>query len=45
MRQHRLETLAAGADLHLPKPITAVTLVEGVFEALQVRDAPKAAKG
>jgi signal transduction histidine kinase/ActR/RegA family two-component response regulator len=34
MRQHRLEAEAAGADLHVPKPVTAQRLVEGVLEAL-----------
>ncbi len=36
MRQHRLESEAAGADLHLPKPVTARRLIEGVLEALQL---------
>ena len=36
MRQHRLESEAAGADLHLPKPVTAQRLIEGVLEALQL---------
>jgi signal transduction histidine kinase/CheY-like chemotaxis protein len=44
MRQHRLETLAAGADLHLPKPITAAGLIEGMFDALQARSGAKAAE-
>jgi signal transduction histidine kinase/ActR/RegA family two-component response regulator len=43
MRQHRLDAQAAGADLHLPKPITAAGLVGAVFEALQMRKAPRAA--
>ena len=36
MRQHRLESEAAGADLHLPKPVTAQRLIEGMLEALQL---------
>jgi signal transduction histidine kinase/ActR/RegA family two-component response regulator len=43
MRQHRLDAQAAGADLHLPKPITAAGLVDAVFEALQARAAPRSA--
>ncbi|HEX4098561.1 MAG TPA: ATP-binding protein, partial [Caulobacteraceae bacterium] len=35
MRQHRLEAEAAGADLHVPKPVTAQRLIEGVLEALE----------
>ena len=34
MRQHRVEAEAAGADLHVPKPVTAQRLIEGMFEAL-----------
>ena len=34
MRQHRIEAEAAGADLHVPKPVTAQRLIEGMFEAL-----------
>ena len=43
MRQHRLDAEAAGADLHLPKPVTAVRLVEGVMEALQAQTVPERA--
>ena len=42
MRQHRLEAEAAGADLHVPKPVTAQRLVEGILEALEAA-APGAA--
>jgi PAS domain S-box-containing protein len=42
MAQHRLDALAAGADLHLPKPITAATLIAGIAEALEVPAAPPA---
>ncbi|HEX4097136.1 MAG TPA: ATP-binding protein [Caulobacteraceae bacterium] len=42
MRQHRLEAEAAGADLHVPKPVTAQRLIEGVLEALDAA-APAAA--
>ena len=34
MRQHRIEAEAAGADLHVPKPVTAQRLIEGLLEAL-----------
>jgi CheY-like chemotaxis protein len=30
MEAHRHEALAAGADLHLSKPITAAALMEGI---------------
>jgi len=43
MRQHRMDAHAAGADLHVPKPITAVGLVGAVFEVLQTQTMPKAA--
>ena len=43
MRQHRLDAIAAGADLHLPKPITAAGLVGGMLEALQAQAAPEPA--
>jgi PAS domain S-box-containing protein len=45
MSQHRLEALAAGADLHVAKPVTAATLVAGITEALEIqaaREAPAA---
>jgi PAS domain S-box-containing protein len=35
MAQHRLEALAAGADLHIPKPVTAASLIAGLAEALE----------
>jgi CheY-like chemotaxis protein len=44
MRQHRLDAEAAGADLHLPKPVTATRLVEGMMEALQARTEPDFAR-
>lgn len=34
MARHRDEAMAAGADLHVPKPITAATLLAGVEAAL-----------
>jgi PAS domain S-box-containing protein len=34
MAEHRAQALAAGADLHLPKPITAETLIAGIQTAL-----------
>ncbi len=36
MAQHRIDALAAGADLHVPKPITAETLLGGIAEALEI---------
>ena len=36
MRQHRLEAEAAGADLHVPKPVTAQRLIEGMLEAMEI---------
>ena len=45
MRQHRLDAEAAGADMHVPKPVTAARLVEGMMEALQARTAPDLARG
>ena len=42
MRQHRHEAEAAGADLHVPKPVTAQRLIEGMFEAMEA-SAPAAA--
>ncbi len=39
MRQHRLDAEASGADLHVPKPVTAIRLVEGVLEALRTAQA------
>ena len=37
MSQHRLDALAAGADLHIPKPVTAEALIAGIAEALDAR--------
>jgi PAS domain S-box-containing protein len=34
MSQHRQEAIAAGADLHLAKPVTAASLIAGISEAL-----------
>jgi PAS domain S-box-containing protein len=36
MSQHRLDALAAGADLHVAKPVTAAALVAGIGEALDM---------
>jgi two-component system, sensor histidine kinase len=36
MSQHRLDAMAAGADLHVAKPVTAEALVAGVSEALEM---------
>ncbi len=43
MRQHRVEAEAAGADLHVPKPVTAQRLIEGMLEALAASGAEPAA--
>ena len=40
MVRHRQDSLAAGADLHLPKPITALTLLEGIDAALHAAAEP-----
>jgi signal transduction histidine kinase/CheY-like chemotaxis protein len=47
MRQHRLEAEAAGADLHVPKPVNAASLIGGILEALQTQaaDEPERAAG
>jgi CheY-like chemotaxis protein len=34
MQQHRADAEAAGADLHLAKPVTAAALIAGVIEVL-----------
>ena len=34
MLQHREEAIAAGADLHLAKPVTPATLLKAVSRAL-----------
>ena len=44
MRQHRLDAEAAGADLHVPKPVTAQRLIEGVLEAIEISASTAAAK-
>ena len=36
MRHHREEAFAAGADLHLAKPVTAATLLGAVTQALEL---------
>ena len=43
MAHHRLDALAAGADLHLAKPVTAAALVAGIGEALELQAAWTAA--
>ncbi|MGH6958280.1 MAG: ATP-binding protein, partial [Caulobacteraceae bacterium] len=35
MRQHKEQAMAAGADLHLAKPITAASLLQAVSQALR----------
>ncbi|MDB5457190.1 MAG: multi-sensor hybrid histidine kinase [Caulobacter sp.] len=35
MAQHRQDALAAGADVHIAKPVTAASLIAGVGEALK----------
>ena len=42
MSQHRLDALAAGADLHIAKPVTAAALVAGIGEALEMQAAGQA---
>jgi PAS domain S-box-containing protein len=39
MAHHRLDALAAGADLHVAKPVTAAALVDGISEALETQAA------
>jgi len=36
MAQHREDAVAAGADLHVAKPITAASLMIGIAEALDI---------
>jgi PAS domain S-box-containing protein len=36
MSQHRMEALAAGADLHVAKPVTAAALIAGIGEAMEM---------
>ncbi len=43
MSQHRLDALTAGADLHIPKPVTAATLLAGISEVLNGQGAMTAA--
>jgi PAS domain S-box-containing protein len=40
MTRHQQDSLAAGADLHLPKPITAALLLEGIDAALAAAAMP-----
>ena len=35
MEHHRREALEAGADLHIPKPVTAHALLEGIRTAVE----------
>jgi signal transduction histidine kinase/ActR/RegA family two-component response regulator len=44
MRQHRLDAEAAGADLHVPKPVTAQRLIEGMLEAMEISSAAAATR-
>jgi CheY-like chemotaxis protein len=39
MSHHRLDALAAGADLHLAKPVTGAALVAAIGEALEMQAA------
>jgi len=40
MIRHQQDSLAAGADMHLPKPITALSLLEGIDAALAAAAEP-----
>jgi PAS domain S-box-containing protein len=40
MRQHAEEALAAGADMHLAKPVTGASLLETVSRALSLAEEP-----
>jgi CheY-like chemotaxis protein len=40
MREHQLDALAAGADLHIAKPVTAAALIGGIASALQIASTP-----
>jgi PAS domain S-box-containing protein len=42
MSQHRLDALAAGADLHVAKPVTAASLIAGIGAALDMQVAREA---
>ena len=41
MRQHRLDAKAAGADLHISKPVTAASLIGGMVEVLAMAEAAR----
>ncbi len=43
MSQHRLDALAAGADMHIAKPVTAAALLAGIGEALEPQTTTAAA--
>jgi CheY-like chemotaxis protein len=43
MAQHRVDALAAGADLHVAKPVTAAALIAGIGAALEMQAARDAA--
>ncbi|MDI1282293.1 ATP-binding protein [Brevundimonas sp.] len=45
MTRHQQDSLAAGADMHLPKPITAALLLEGIDAALAAAAIPARAAG
>ena len=45
MTRHQQDSLAAGADMHLPKPITAALLLEGIDAALAAAAIPERAAG
>jgi CheY-like chemotaxis protein len=40
MQQHQVEAKAAGAELHIAKPITAGALIDGLIEVLDAAAAP-----
>jgi len=39
MSHHRTDALAAGADLHVAKPVTAAALIQGIGEAMDMQSA------
>ena len=45
MTRHQQDSLAAGADMHLPKPITAALLLEGIDAALAAAAIPEREAG
>ena len=45
MTRHQQDSLAAGADMHLPKPITATVLLDGISAALAAAASPERAAG